>query len=244
MKAFLFSGGMDSLIAWRLFGDAARDVRVYVRIGAPYEERELESIGRRGLLPGLRVVRASQYARPATDPNGRVRLRNLLFAVTAAAETGADAVVLGALAGETSPDKSRAFARAASRAMTLAEHRRIRLLMPMRGWTKRAAVARYLDRFGKYGKRDLTVCPSCYEADLPAYAAGCGRCTSCLRRWVAMSLNGIHETYLTPPWQRDLKAEGARGLLRYLWRTPPRDWPGVAVNNLELLRAVRREHAL
>lgn len=239
-RALLFSGGMDSLAAWRLLG---AEHRVYVRIGAPYESRELESIERRGLLPGLQVVDAVPGLGLQADGAGRVPLRNLLFAITAAAVTGADEVVLGALAGETSGDKSRSFAAAATAAMTASEGRQVRLWLPFRGTTKAQLVRRYMRQAGNpfLHEADLRESPSCYAATLPHGIAGCGACMSCLRRWVAMSLNGIHERYLQDPAAQDLHGHG--GWWKFMRRTPLRDWTGVARVNAELLLALRRARA-
>lgn len=235
-RVLLFSGGMDSVAAWELL---CRPERVYVRIGAPYETRELNSLAHRGLLPE-HLLDSGRWLGGHADKAGRVPLRNLLFAVAAAAATGADEVVLGATAGETSPDKSRAFARAATRAMTEAEGRPVRLLLPFRHVTKKGLVARLLALAGRDdGTAMLQASPSCYVPWPAAGTVGCGRCTSCLRRWVAMSLNGIHESYEAPPWQQP--RGGPAQWWPYLRRTPPSDWLGVARLNHELLVALRRQ---
>lgn len=239
-RVVLFSGGMDSLLAWQLYAPEA--ALCYVRIGAPYEARELESLRRRGLLVRVRVSQVSERLGARADAAGRVQLRNLLFAVAAAAETGADEIVLGALAGETSPDKSRRFAALASSAMSESEHRTIRLVMPFRGVTKAQLVCRFLRDtrlLPGEAERVLRACPSCYAESLPDGVAGCGTCTSCLRRWVAMSLNGISERYLVDPGDGDWLHAGRGRWWNYLRRTPVRDWPGVVRVNLELLRALR-----
>lgn len=232
-RVLLFSGGMDSLVAWHQLGQPQR---VYVRIGAPYEARELESIGRRGLKDGLLVLDAGRWLGKTANADGRVPLRNLTFALAAAAHTGADEVVLGALAGETSPDKSRRFARLASAAMTASEGRRIRLALPFRGTTKTQLVALGLRSVGPVA---LASAPSCYASVLPKGVAGCGTCSSCLRRWVAMTLNGLEERYMADPTaQARLSPTGA--WWGYMARTPVRDWVGVARCNAELLLALRR----
>lgn len=237
-RVVLFSGGMDSLAAWRLYAPDAS--LCYVRIGAPYEGRELRSILDRGFAGDVQIVQASETLGEAADKAGRVPLRNLLFAVTAAADFEADEVVLGALAGETSPDKSRRFAAAASAAMSASEGRRIRLTLPFRRMTKAQLVAAFLRAHPRMGAAMLRACPSCYAERLPDGAVGCGRCMSCLRRWVAMSLNGIEERYAERPWTGDWLHRDRDSWLGYLRRTPARDWPGVARANWELLRALRR----
>jgi len=238
-RVLLYSGGMDSVAAWHLLGHPAR---VYIRIGSVYEDRELGSIADRGLMHGLTILDAGRWLGHRVDAVGRVPLRNLVFAVTAAAGTGADTVILGATAGETSPDKSRAFARLAGAAMSAAEARRLQLQVPLRGLTKRQVVARLVTNLGfANGEKTLRACPSCYAAHLPLGKAGCGQCTSCLRRWVAMTLNGITEEYVTPPWRTVQFKSGRSEWWHYLRRTPVRDWPGVLRLNLELVVAVRRQ---
>jgi len=234
---------MDSVALWLEYPDAHL---VYVRIGAPYEERELNSLHQRGMINRVTVLPTGKWLGPCGDSMGRVPMRNLFFAVAAAAATPCDEVLLGATAGETSPDKSRHFAAMASAAMSAAEGRSIRLVMPFRGITKRQLVARVLNRNTGWSEASadksaamLRDCPSCYEPDLPPGMAGCGKCMSCVRRWAAMSQNGISENYVAPPWEVDTTMK--RGLLKYLRRTPVRDWWGVAKVNYDLLQAVKRQ---
>lgn len=235
----LFSGGMDSVIAWEMLG---RPERVYVRIGATYETRELLSLERRGLDRGLTVVDGGEWLGPLAERDGHVPYRNLYFAVCAAAATGADRIVLGATAGETSGDKTRTFAAAASRALSLAEARDVRLEMPFRHLTKRQLIERYMRAIGNLRAESvLRQCPTCYAKDLEPGTVGCGRCMSCVRRWQAFTLNGIEERYMQPPWTAPMLQGFTEGLWRYLRRTPVRDWFGVARLNMELAYALQQQ---
>lgn len=238
-RVLLYSGGMDSVAAWHLLGQPRR---VYVRIGAPYEARELESLEARGELlgsDGVDVLDGPRWLGGMAERDGHVPLRNLYFAVAAAAATGASEVLLGALAGETSGDKCRRFARHASRAMTLAEGRPVRLRLPVRHLTKAQLAARLLAALGRErGEAALRACPSCYAGRLGPGTAGCGRCSSCLRRWVAMWGNGITERYEQPPWEQPAVRPSA-AWWRYLRRVPVAEWPGVARANWELWLALR-----
>ena len=234
-RVMLYSGGLDSYIAsWLMRVDEL----VYIRIGAPYEARELEHLTVRARVP-VRLVSGVPWLGGASDDKGRVPLRNMHFAMTAAVAAEADEVILVALAGETSGDKSRKFARKVTAAMTASEGRKIRLRVPYRGVTKTGLVRRYVQKFGTLAAGyNLTQCPSCYAADLPPYTAGCGQCMSCVRRWVAMSLNGIQEKYVSPPWEYQT-GKLPSDWWKYVRRTPLFDWFGIIRNNRDLLRALR-----
>jgi 7-cyano-7-deazaguanine synthase len=231
LRVLLYSGGMDSVIAHHLLDYPAR---VYVRIGAPYEERELASFSGQPVI----VVDGGRWLGERADRMGRVPLRNLYFAVAAAAATGADEVILGATAGETSPDKSREFAREAGRAMSAAEGRRIRLSVPYRNRTKTELVRALARACGpELAWITLRDTPACYLGTLREGIAGCGQCMSCVRRWVALELNGYgdRERYAVAPWTYPLPPPAE--LWPYVWRTPMRDWPGIIRVNRELAKA-------
>jgi 7-cyano-7-deazaguanine synthase len=236
----LFSGGMDSVCAWHLCGYPRR---VYVKLGSAYEERELEHIlgSASGYAP-LTVLDAGKWLGARTDDaTARVPMRNLFLAVAAAAATGADRVMLAATAGETATDKSRAFARAASRAMSQAEGRPVRLVLPVKHLTKRQLAARLLAALGRTrGEKVLRACPTCYVARTAQGTVGCGRCMSCVRRWQAMSLNGISERYEQLPWTWEHLRATPSAWWPFLRTMPLAEFPAVLRMNVELGLAVKR----
>lgn len=160
------------------------------------------------------------------QPDGHIPLRNLHLVTIAA--TYSDRIVLGALKGESSPDKSDAFLRAASAALTEASQgRKIRVEAPLKRWTKTQLVSRLIKEVG-FEEASLLIAStrSCY-----APAGRCGRCMACFRRWVALASNGIHEAHDSPPWNFPLPPWEDR--IRYLRQAPMAEWPGIMRNNLE-----------
>ncbi len=218
-RVLLFSGGLDSFILWHLLDKPAT---LYCLLGHRYEKREYGTIQRlAAFCPELEPrftarIRCGSLEDTAT---GHIPFRNLALTIAAAWE-GYSTIILGALAGETSRDKSRRFARDAARLLSYLEEPSLTIALPARGLTKRELVRLFLRRFPE--KRDLLrMTSSCYHvADDDQHYAGCGACIACFRRWVAMSLNGIEEAYLNDPaafplgtvqtWGRDLWRSGER----------------------------------
>lgn len=231
----LFSGGLDSFITWRLLG---RPRCVYVCLGHHYQRQELDTVRRLlECLPiELEVTEVGQRFGTLEQPDGHIPYRNLVLALVGA--TYGSPVWLGALRGETSRDKSHRFYREVSRLLGFLEPGPARVEAPVSGRTKTGLVAEYLRRFPTPEDRWLLLqTRSCYEAgELP-----CGRCMACVRRWVALRLNDLHETYQVDPgqvlaaWMR----ENPMRPLRYFLRCPPREWPGVLQSNFEAVRALR-----
>lgn len=230
----LFSGGLDSFALWHLL---EKPRPVYVCYGHKYQNWELKAIGRLEQAdPSLQVtVLDGPRIGHLEQPDGRIPHRNLLLITTAAAALQPAVVYLGALRGETSRDKSDHFIRESSRLLSFCEQP-VRVLSPSKRWTKTQLVARLIKKFPEQAK-NLQKTRSCYAAsDLP-----CGRCLACLRRWVAMSNNGIHEEYEVAPWGN----VGRRrpGVMANLRQSPLLEWPGVIQNNLDALRALRKQNS-
>jgi 7-cyano-7-deazaguanine synthase in queuosine biosynthesis len=225
--AHLFSGGLDSLCLWYLTG---RHPTFYVRIGAPYEPYELKTIEKlSALIPGLEpIILEGPELGPLEAPDGHIPHRNLLLAATVAAHNpDADKILLGALRGEASPDKSVRFLRAASKALSASEGRSVRLVAPGRYLTKTALVRLFAKRFP--GELDLLgETRSCYART----NGPCEKCNACFRRRVALwhaGLGGARPVVPADPLQRGVRAALVAG---------PHRWPALAVNNLQAAAAV------
>ena len=226
----LFSGGLDSFAMWHLLGQPEP---VYVCYGHKYESRELDTIGRLEQAdPSLRVTRlVGPQIGDLEQSDGHIPHRNLLLIGTAVAALQPEVVYLGVLRGETSRDKSSRFLRQTSKLLSFSEQP-VSVRSPSKRLTKTQLVARFIRQFPDLEGR-LRLTRSCYaDSDLP-----CGRCMACFRRWVAMSNNGIYETYQVEPWQT---VRWEAGMLAYLRRTPLMEWAGVIHNNLDAAAAIWR----
>ena len=219
MRVQLFSGGMDSLCLWAL---AERPQPVYVRVGAPYEREELETLAAleravHGFVPW--ILDGPPVARsPRAD--GHVLHRNLVLLTTAASLAGGDELLLGALLGEASPDKSRRFRRAVTAALTASEGRPCRVVTPAARMTKTGLLARALVAH-PWVATVLPLTRSCYRPAGPP----CDACPACFRRAVAEFHTGL----------RDARPSRPSATARQAWRAARTAgvgrWPALAVNN-------------
>lgn len=244
----LFSGGLDSLILWSLYGEPDA---IYIKTGAPWESHELQVLNRLwdhvpGLAGKLNWGERHDMCR-GIESDGHIPYRNLLL-VTLAANLGYRTIALGTVAGETSRDKSTRFSTETEKLLTYLEGDRVSIVMPLRELTKAQAVALFLDRY-RCGRQEavdlLRMTRSCYRMDhYDDKIVGCGECTACLRRWVAMEAVMIKERYEVNPKNRlrdEILSERA-GLIikstKYLRRTQLRDIPAVLRNQLDLWRTI------
>lgn len=193
VRVLLYSGGLDSYVAHHLW---TPDVLLYVALGHRYQDQELETVARSGL--DVQVDRRL-YLGDLERDDAIIPLRNLYLA--AIASHYGDTIGLGALAGEVNPDKSERFRQEASQVLSTCYSRSywssghpVVLEYPLARWTKAQLVAHYL-RKGGDGQDLVARTRSCYQAtDLP-----CGVCGACVKRHIALALNGLEEATERPP---------------------------------------------
>lgn len=229
-SVLLFSGGLDSFIAWRLLGEPDC---VYVRLGHRYERQEIHCIEHLRQRFGVKVNYADRlHLGDLEQPDAYIPQRNLLLAIVAhLSAPHVDTVVMGALKGESSRDKSGRFFRDTTRLLTYLAGRSVKVVAPFRSFTKADLVRAYTSQ---YGAEDLGYTHSCYDAHSPS-TQGCGRCMACYRRWVAMTANGINEPYDSNPgeWQTGVSV---RTGVSYMRKADWREWGGILSNNLVAMR--------
>lgn len=234
-RVLLFTGGLDSTIMHTLLGEPPC-LYVALEQGFPAEAKNLSRLW--DALPiDLDVIDAPLPSAAKVD--GHIPLRNLHLATIGALIT--DRVMIGAVRGESSPDKSEKFLRRASAALTEASQgRKITVEAPLRHLTKRQLVKAFIQQVGRQeAERIFSLTRSCYSEHYDR----CGRCMACFRRWVALYLNGIEEAHENPPWE--MIRPSWRDRLEYLRWAPLPEWPGIAESNLEALAALdlRRRRA-
>lgn len=193
-SVILFSGGMDSLIAWEYLG---RPDRLYVRLGHRYEAEEYEVVkrfiaknqGKINVLD-LRSVGGSFEEDDATIP-----LRNM-YLVMLAANMGYSNIYLVAQKEEQSiPDRSKRFFEDASRTLTFLMGREITVSTPFLDKDKVEMVRWYIDNLKNMESlEDTWACYSPVRAGL-LKREPCGNCPACFRRFNALILNGYHESW-------------------------------------------------
>lgn len=177
-KIILLSGGMDSLISYRVFHRDAQPV--FVRTGSRYEHLDIEFA--RAQAPNLYVLLCAPLREFA---NGVVPHRNATILSMVANAYDPEAIVVSAPRGELIWDQQPIFHDAMSAAL-----RGVQVLNPLRSLTKTQAIAAWLADGG--GSLELSLTSrSCYSSS----ARQCGKCPACVKRWIAMRNNGLDEQY-------------------------------------------------
>ena len=86
-RIVLYSGGMDSLIAWEMYD---RPQTLYVDLGHVYREKEINAVI--DTIPNTQIIKAHSIGKYEKD-DAEIPNRNLILATYAALE-GADDIVL------------------------------------------------------------------------------------------------------------------------------------------------------
>lgn len=199
-QIILLSGGMDSLISYRLFYPNAHPV--FVQTGSRYQE--LDYVRARAQAPHLTTLAMPKLREL---PDGVVPHRNAAMLAVVANATGAKEIIVSAPRGEMIWDQQPAFHRAISKALG-----GVRITNALGALTKTQAVQAW--RADGMSTLGLLHSRSCYGTGV----YHCGNCAACVKRWIALSNNGIHEFYENNPRDyAEYLAEGGtlRDLLRY-----------------------------
>ena len=123
-----------------------------------------------------------------------------LFFISIATYYG-DVIGLGALFGEVNGDKSIEFKKGLESVLLKcyeksywSEGRNIHIEYPVAEYTKAELISKYIASGGNIDSLLLTW--SCYDdKDLP-----CGICANCIKRYIALTLNGLSEKTLHDPF--------------------------------------------
>ncbi len=193
----LFSGGMDSFIAWHYLD---KPTNVYFALGHRYERKELVAIINlndrldMGTIVDDRINLSDQEQEDAHIPMRNMLLASLAFYY-------GDKIWITIQKGEADlPDRSEKFFQRFSKLMRgLNGGKQVQVDSPFWHMTKAGMVKWYVEE--GLSVEDLLETVSCYDPEL---YGPCGNCKACFRRWVALSCNDIEERYLTDPWKTDI----------------------------------------
>ena len=192
-EILLFSGGLDSFIAWHFL---KKPECLYVDIGHRYHLQEMEAAMRLYHVTGLKVtIDRKLILTELEKEDAFIPMRNSFLAHIAALY--GDKIWLIVQKGELEiPDRSVLFMERISQLLTQLNGRDISVDSPFIGMTKTDMVKWYIEQGLPVDHLKLTM--SCYNGN------NCGYCPACFRRWVAFKLNGIEENYLVDPWKTTL----------------------------------------
>lgn len=180
-QIILLSGGLDSLISYKMF--ASTFYPVFVRTGSRYEQRDLACAHM--LAPHLRVI---DLPRLVEQYNGVVSHRNAIILSLVANQCDAEEICVSAPLGEMIADQQPSFYRKMERVLN------VRVFNPLRHYTKTQLVGMYLATHRDAAER-IKMTRSCYSDQLHR----CGACSACFKRWVSLKNNGIKERYSADP---------------------------------------------
>lgn len=207
----LLSGGMDSTLAFMLATEACarrgykKPIGLFVDLKQPYRDKEYAVIKNlhKQYRSQVQMLSAGVITRrngnvPSIDLQGKQQIvpgRNMTLA-TLGANYGDDLWIcadMGTLHHGQMADKSYAFFESASRTLSLAFGRHIQVRSPVGHLTKAELVRAALD--AGVAPHKILKTSTCYHPTL----LRCGECLTCVQRWVALSLNGLKETYTVDP---------------------------------------------
>jgi 7-cyano-7-deazaguanine synthase len=195
----LFSGGMDSYIAWHYLG---KPKCVYFKIGHRYMRNELEQVAKlRKMDKELEIEFDDTFNLTWwEEPDAYIPARNLLL-ITGATRYS-DNIVLVVQKGETNlGDRSKEFFSNTEKTLSEMLGRKITIETPFWEMTKVDMVKWYLEQ--GLPAENLLVTTSCYTGREIA----CGKCSACVRRAIALELNGLSEPYEVDPKMTSLARE-------------------------------------
>lgn len=199
-KVLLSSGGMDSFLLAHEPELEGAD-HVFVHVGQRYWLKErhaaeyiAETVGAK--LHNMQTLDMAAFEHRET---GIIPFRNAEL-ILCAAQHGDD-IYLGVIADEVNSDKSVEFLMAMRSVLNISHRgqywtkgRTFELLTPFRNTTKTELVERYLQRGGNLDHLLKSV--SCYDGN----AMHCGRCSSCFKRWVALTVATGQDAAGLQPW--------------------------------------------
>ncbi|MEU8656112.1 7-cyano-7-deazaguanine synthase [Actinoplanes philippinensis] len=195
-QILLFSAGLDSFPAWHRLG---KPPALYFDSGHYGRQQEIDTVRTLAFTHGMQLEISSELdlSARATRKGDLIPFRNVLFAMLASYR--AEVIWCIGVKGDHTDDKSpEAFARMSTMLSEFAGHP-IRVDSPFWDMTKTDVVAWYLAQ-GLPVQALLQTFSCATPGDRFEH---CGRCPSCLRRWIALINNGLTGSFARDPWTWD-----------------------------------------
>jgi len=189
----LFSGGLDSYIAYHYLGWYNPGIKIstlYCDLGHRYAVHEVEKV--KELIPTT-IIDTRLNLADWEEKDANIPMRNAFLSMIASHYDRE--IILVVQKGEMEiPDRTQKFMEDISKLITRLKvpSRACKIWSPFTQMTKASMVQWYL--ITGLSEQKLLKTRSCYSAG----EKPCGKCSACFRRWVAMSLNDLHEEYESP----------------------------------------------
>ena len=188
-KIILVSGGLDSFIAYKLYGG----MPLFIAYGQRYSDKEkaacLELYGEE-----LEILEIA--GRCVELKNNYIPDRNLFLATAAAMYYYPDEIVMAGMKDDNCQDKNESAFEEYTDIISKYAKKPIVVGSPFWNTTKGEAIERYLSEGH---------CPSLLQKTISCYSGGAGQCLdcpACFRKYVALKSNGIE----TPEVSERIKA--------------------------------------
>jgi len=194
-EILLFSAGLDSFPAWHYLGQPPA---LYFDLGHRYATQERAAIEALTQATGIEVTISDELRLGTWEAEDAIiAMRNVHLAMLAA--NRAETVWCIGVKGDHTLDKSRIAFADMSAFLTRMSGHPVWVDSPFWNMTKTEIVAWYLAR--RLPVEHLLLTFSCSRTD--GQTVHCGRCSSCLRRWISLVNNGINAEFDEPPWTWD-----------------------------------------
>jgi 7-cyano-7-deazaguanine synthase in queuosine biosynthesis len=192
-EVLLFSAGLDSFPAWHCVG---KPPALYFDLVHRYSRQELAAVNALAARCDIDVTISEELDLSAWEAhNAIIPMRNVYLAMLAA--NHADTIWCIGVKGDRTADKSPAAFERISQFVSEFTGRAVRVKSPFWDMTKTQVVGWY--RGEGLPVADLLLTFSCSRSD--GGDVHCGRCSSCLRRWISLANNGIEAPFEARPWE-------------------------------------------
>lgn len=197
----LFSGGIDSYIAWHYL---KYPQTVYFDLKTPYSQKEIKVIKK--LIPATMIDESLNLSERQVGKNAYIPFRNLYLAMLACKYS--DTIVIAGLKDDSVSDKNELAFLKFSMLLSDLEQRQITVTSPFWQMTKEDIVKWFLYKFPPGASEYLYNTVSCYSEEDTNY---CGKCPSCFRKWCALRANGIDIDFYNKKLMLDYYEKALKG---------------------------------
>ena len=189
-NVLLFSGGLDSYIAYYYLN---KPISIFANMKQKYADIELNRVNKMIDEFGMNIIidnKTFDFSDMELS-NAIIPNRNMYLALLAS--NYGDNIWMAACDGDYNLDKNPEIFKKASAFFSSLMDRKIKVNTPFWDWTKTDMIKWYLE--SGYPEEGLYYTYSCFYG----FGVHCGRCKSCVRRWISFYNNGLKLDFAEDP---------------------------------------------